>query len=361
MNRRTLPPGSTIGILGGGQLGRMTAMAAARLGYRCHVFAPEAEAPAAEVAAAHTRAAWDDRAALARFARAVDVVTLEWENVDPEAVALLARTVPTRPDAAVLRVTRDRLEEKSRLDDLDIPVAPFLPVDDRADLVRAVEELGLPLVVKTRLFGYDGKGQWWVETAADLDRVVHELAGRPAIAEARVDFRLEISVVTARGVDGAQASYEPVQNLHEGGILRRTVAPAPIAPMLAARAVALAERIAAGLGVVGLLAVEMFVTRDGDLLVNELAPRPHNSGHWTLDACVTSQFEQHVRAVCGLPLGSPARLFDATMINLLGDEIASWPRWLEEPGARLHLYGKREVRPGRKMGHVTLLRPPTVR
>ncbi len=357
MSGDPLAPGATIGILGGGQLGRMTAMAAARLGYRCHVYAPEAEAPAAEVAAAHTRAAWDDEEALAAFARSVDVVTLEWENVPPETVDFLARFVPTRPDAAVLRVTRDRLEEKAALDDLGVAVARFLPVDGPEDLERALRTLGVPFLVKTRRFGYDGKGQWRVDAAGDLARVVDALAGRPAIAEAWVDFRLEVSVVTARRPDGARASFDPVHNVHEGGILRRTYAPAPIPPELAARAVAVAERVAERLGVVGLLAVEMFVTREGEILVNELAPRPHNSGHWTIDACLTSQFEQHVRAVCGLPLGSPARLFDATMINLLGEEAADWRRWLEEPGARLHLYGKREMRPGRKMGHVTLLRP----
>ncbi len=357
MTARALPPGSTIGILGGGQLGRMTAMAAARLGYRCHIYAPEAQAPAAEVAAAWTRAAWDDRAALERFARSVDVVTLEWENVAPEAVAWLARWVPTRPAADILRITRDRLEEKRLACGLGLATAPFRPVEEASDLARAAEALGFPLIIKTRRGGYDGRGQWRAEGPQDLAAIARALAGRPAIAEAVVDFRLELSVVTARGADGEQASFDPVHNIHKGGILRRTHAPAPIPPALAAEAMAMAERLAARLELVGLLAVEMFLTRDGRLLVNELAPRPHNSGHWTLDACLTSQFEQHVRAICGLPLGSPARLFDATMLNLLGEEVEDWPRWLQEPGARLHLYGKRETRPGRKMGHVTLLRP----
>lgn len=352
-----LPPGSTIGILGGGQLGRMTALAAARLGYRCHVYAPEPEAPAADVAAAWTRAAWEDEAALERFARQVDVVTLEWENVEPAALRLLARFVPVRPAAHVLEITRDRLAEKTFLRERGFPVTDFLPVDRPEDIERAVRELGVPLFVKTRLFGYDGKGQWRVERPEDVARAAAELAGRPAIAERAVDFRMEVSVVTARGVDGERASFDVVRNDHEGGILRRTTAPAPISADLAREAVRLAEGIAAALEVVGLLAVEMFLGRDGRLLVNELAPRPHNSGHWTIDACITSQFEQHVRAVCGLPLGSPARLFDAVMENLLGSEVETWARWIADPGARLHLYGKREARAGRKMGHVTFLRP----
>jgi len=356
---RALPPGSTIGILGGGQLGRMTAMAAARLGYRCHVYAPEEHAPAAEVAAAWTRAGWEDEEALSRFARQVDVVTLEWENVEPAALRLLARFVPVRPAAHVLEITRDRLAEKRFLREHGFPVTDFLPIDRPDDIERAVRALGPPLIVKTRLFGYDGRGQWRVERPEDAARAVAGLAGQPAIAERVVDFRMEVSVVTARGVDGERASFDPVRNEHEGGILRRTTAPAPIPARLAQEAVAMAEDIAAALEVTGVLAVEMFVTRDGRLLVNELAPRPHNSGHWTIDACTTSQFEQHVRAVCGLPLGSPARLFDAVMENLLGDEVEAWPRWIGDPGARLHLYGKREIRPGRKMGHVTWLRPRT--
>ncbi len=352
-----IPPGRTIGILGGGQLGRMTAIAAARLGYRSHIYAPEAESPAAEVAAAFTCAAYDDEDALARFARDVEVVTIEFENVPQETLAFLAKRRPARPHPRALAICQDRLAEKRFLAEHGIPVAAFRAVDGSDDLETAARELGLPLVLKTRRLGYDGKGQIRVESADELARAAATLP-RGAVAERLVDFHLEISVITARGADGARRSYVPVENRHEGGILRTTLAPAPIAAALRQEAVALSERIAEALDIVGLLAVEMFVTRDGRLLVNELAPRPHNSGHWTLDACLVSQFEQHVRAICGLPLGSTARLFDARMDNLLGADVESWPAHLTDPGVRLHLYGKREVRPGRKMGHVTRLLPP---
>ncbi len=350
-------PGGVIGILGGGQLGRMTAMAAARLGYHCHVFCPEADGPAAEVARAATTAAYEDEAALDRFAGRVDVVTLEFENVPRETVARLATKVPVRPSAEVLGVTQDRLAEKRFLRAAGIPVADFHPVAGAADIAAALERCGGRCIVKTRRFGYDGKGQVAVGPDVAPEDAWRSLAGAPAIAERVVDFALEISVLTARGPDGWSASYEPAANRHEGGILRVSTVPAPIGRVLAAEAVALAERIAAALDLVGLLAVEMFVTRDGGLLVNELAPRPHNSAHWTLDAAETSQFEQHVRAVCGLPLGRTVRFADATMINLIGEEVREAARYLEEPATRLHLYGKEEVRPGRKMGHVTRLSP----
>ncbi|GBD43163.1 N5-carboxyaminoimidazole ribonucleotide synthase [bacterium HR40] len=352
-----LPPGSTIGILGGGQLGRMTALAAARLGYRCHIFAPEEECPAAEVAAAWTRAAYDDRSALARFARSVDVVTLEFENVPREAVAFLSGFVPTRPSAEVLATTQDRLAEKELVRRLGIGVTDFLAVDTPADAEEAARALGLPFLLKTRRFGYDGKGQWRIETKEQAAAAFSALGGVPALAEAFVDYSCEISVIVARTPDGRRLSYPPVRNEHRGGILHRTVVPAELPVGTAARASEIAERLAEALAVEGLLAVEMFVTRDGRVLVNELAPRPHNSGHWTLDACATSQFEQLVRAICGLPLGSVRRFFDATMVNLIGGEVDDWPTFLDAPDARLHLYGKREVRPGRKMGHVTWLRP----
>jgi 5-(carboxyamino)imidazole ribonucleotide synthase len=352
-----LPPGSTIGILGGGQLGRMTALAAARLGYRCHVLAPEADAPAAEVAAAWTRAAYEDPTALDRFAAAVDVVTLEFENVPVTALERLAARVPVRPDAEVLRVTQDRVAEKDRLGQLGAPVTGYAPIGAAAEVGPALARLGGGRgVLKTTRLGYDGKGQLTVDAASDPAEAVARLGGPPLVLEAFVDFALELSVVTARGVDGALASYPPVENRHRRHVLATTIAPAVVAPEIAAEAVALAERLAAGLGVVGLLAVEMFLTRDGRLLVNELAPRPHNSGHWTIDACAASQFEQLVRAVCGLPLGDSVPFAGAVMENLLGDDAAlRWAGLLAEPGARLHLYGKREARPGRKMGHVTRL------
>jgi 5-(carboxyamino)imidazole ribonucleotide synthase len=352
-------PGGTIGILGGGQLGRMTAMAAARLGYRCHVLAPEAEAPAADVAAAWTRADYGDDAALDRFAAAVDVATLEFENVPVAALERLARRVPVRPGPGVLAVTQDRVAEKDRLRAMGAPVTGYAPVDGPADLGRALRAFGGRGVLKTTRLGYDGKGQLLLGGPGggpSPEEALARLGGPPLILEAFVDFALELSVVTARGTDGRQASYPAVENRHERHILATTTAPARVPPEVAAEAVALAERIAGGLGVVGLLAVEMFLTRDGRLLVNELAPRPHNSGHWTIDACAVSQFEQQVRAVCGLPLGDPAPLADAVMENLIGAEgVARWPELLAEPGARLHLYGKGEARPGRKMGHVTRL------
>lgn len=348
-------PGATIGILGGGQLGRMTAMAAARLGYRCHILAPEAEAPAADVAAAWTRAAYEDGAALDRFADAVDVVTLEFENVPVAALERLQQRVPVRPGPELLRVTQDRLAEKDALRGIGAPVTGYARIEDAGSLGAALDALGGRGVLKTVRFGYDGKGQLLIDRPAA--EALERLGGPPLILEALVDFALELSVVTARALDGRQASYPPVENRHQRHILATTHAPAALSPDLAREAVELAERIARELGLVGLLAVEMFLTRDGRLLVNELAPRPHNSGHWTIDACAVSQFEQQVRAVCGLPLGDPTPLAGAVMENLLGDAVRRWPEILAEPGARLHLYGKREARPGRKMGHVTRLRP----
>ncbi len=352
-----LPPGAVIGILGGGQLGRMTAMAAARLGYHCHIFCPEADAPAAEVARSATVAAYEDLAALDAFADRVDVVTLEFENVPRGAVAHLAEKVPVRPSAEVLAITQDRLAEKRFLSALGVPVADFHAIEGEADIAAAREACGGRCVLKSRRFGYDGKGQVMVCPELPAGEAWRLLGRVPAIAEAVVDFRLEISVLTARSADGRMASYEPAANRHEGGILRVSTVPAPIAPALAAEAVRLAERIATALDLVGLLAVEMFIAGDGRLLVNELAPRPHNSAHWTLDAAETSQFEQHVRTVCGLPLGRTIRFADAVMTNLIGDEVTRAEACLEQPGMRLHLYGKAEVRPGRKMGHVTRLLP----
>ncbi len=352
----TIAPGGTIGILGGGQLGRMAAMAAARLGYRCHILAPEADSPAADVAAVWTRADYSDEGALGRFADAVDVVTLEFENVPVATAEFLARLRPVRPSAAVLRVTQDRLAEKDFVRGLGIPVTEYARVESTADLALARERLGHG-VLKTVRMGYDGKGQMRVDADTDLDAAFSRLGQPVLIHEAWVEFALELSVITARSPDGAVASYVPVENRHRDHILDVTIAPAAVPADVAAQAVAMAERIARALALEGLLAVELFLTRDGRLLVNELAPRPHNSGHWTIDACAVSQFEQQVRAVCGLPLGDPTRLADAEMRNLIGDEVDRWPQLLAEPGARLHLYGKREARPGRKMGHVTRLGP----
>ena len=350
-----IPPGATIGILGGGQLGRMTAMAAARLGYRCHILAPEPESPAADVAAAWTRADYADREALDAFAASVDVVTLEFENVPVETLEHLARQRPVRPSARVLRVTQDRLAEKACAAELGCPVTAHAKVENAVDLARALAEIG-PGVLKTTRLGYDGKGQIRVPTGEPLATMVASLGQPVLIHEAWVDFTLELSVITARSPGGEVRSYVPVENRHRHHILDVTRAPAAIPTDLAAEAVAMAERIAVALELEGLLAVEMFLTRDGRLLVNELAPRPHNSGHWTIDACAVSQFEQLVRAVCDLPLGDPERFADAEMTNLIGEDVARWPELLAEPGARLHLYGKSEARPGRKMGHVTRIR-----
>ncbi len=350
-----LAPGSVIGIIGGGQLGRMIALAAARLGYRCHILAPEPDGPAAQVTSRATVAPYDDAAALARFAAAVDVVTIEFENLPVTALAALARTRPVHPSPAVLAICQDRREEKAFLGRIGVPTAPYAIVEDLPSLERALASLGRPALLKSANFGYDGNGQ--VRIAEDLP-VAEAWAGAatPAVLDGWFDFACEISVITARGQDGSQVTYVPVENRHRDQILVQTIAPAPIPEALADEALALAQRIAAELDLVGLLAVEMFVTRDGRLLVNELAPRPHNSGHWTIDACAVSQFEQLVRAVCGLPLGDPARFADAVMDNLLGAEVERWPAILAEPDARLHLYGKSEVRPGRKLGHVTCLR-----
>ena len=350
-----IAPGATIGVLGGGQLGRMLALAAARLGYDMHVFCPEPDSPAARVAAAHTIAAYDDAAALAGFAAAVDVVTVEFENIPCDTLARLAERVPTRPGVEALRVSQDRRVEKAFLNRIDVPTAPYRAVASADELVRAVAEIGTPALLKTARLGYDGKGQHRLAAGADPAGIWREFGAQAGIVEGWVDFSQEISIIVARGVDGATAAYDVVENRHEDGILRRTTAPADIPEALAAQARTLAERIAASLDLVGLLAVEMFVTGAGGLLVNEIAPRPHNSGHWTIDACATSQFEQCVRAVCGLPLGATARHSDAIMTNLIGEQASRWPALLADPTACLHLYGKAEIRPGRKMGHVTRL------
>jgi 5-(carboxyamino)imidazole ribonucleotide synthase len=350
-----LAPGSVIGVVGGGQLGRMIALAAARLGYRCHVLTPEADAPAVQVTNLATIADYRDPAALDRFGAAVDVVTIEFENLPVATLERLARVVPVHPAPAVLAICQDRRREKAFLAAIDAPIARVEPVESAAELARLLAAWDGPAVLKTARLGYDGKGQLRLGPDSDAETAWAELGTTAAVLEAWVDFAGEVSVITARDPAGAQASYPPVANQHRDGILARTTAPAPLPAAVAQAAVELAERIAAALGVVGLLAVEMFVTRDQGLLVNELAPRPHNSGHWTLDACPVSQFEQLVRAICGLPLGPTAPFAAAVMDNLIGAEVERWPELLAEPGARLHLYGKDVVRPGRKLGHVTRL------
>ncbi|HYG90568.1 MAG TPA: 5-(carboxyamino)imidazole ribonucleotide synthase [Azospirillum sp.] len=353
-----LPPGSTIGMLGAGQLGRMTALAAANLGYRTHVFAPDAEgSPCGQVADAMTVADWHDRAALAAFAEAVDVVTLEWENVPVGTVEFLNTLVPVHPGAAVLAVAQDRIAEKSFANRLGIATAPWRAASCADDVARAVAEIGPRCILKSTRMGYDGKGQAVIRPGVAPDEAWASIGSDAGIVEGFVDFVCEVSVIVARAPDGATAAYPVVENRHKNGILDRTLAPARVAPETAAEAERVATALAGALGVVGLLAVEMFVGPDGHVLVNEMAPRPHNSGHWTMDACATSQFEQLVRAVCGLPLGSPELRFEAEMENLIGDDVLRWPQILAEKNAHLHLYGKAEARPGRKMGHVNRVFP----
>jgi 5-(carboxyamino)imidazole ribonucleotide synthase len=353
-----LPPNRTIGIVGGGQLGRMTALAAARLGYRCHILTPEPESPAGQVAASVTIGEYEDPTALADFAAAVDVVTFEFENVSAAGLDLLAALKPVRPAPSVLRVSQDRVAEKSFLGGAGVPTAPWRSVTGRAGLGRAVEALGLPAVLKTTRLGYDGKGQRLLARPGELDEAFAALAPKPLVLEAFVDFGCEISVIAARGEDGRAVAFDAVENRHRHHILDLTLAPAPIAEETAEEARAIALRVAEALDLVGLIAVEMFVDRSGRVLVNEIAPRPHNSGHWTIDACPASQFELFVRAVAGLPLPQPMRHSDAVMKNLVGpEEAALWPEILASAGLIPHLYGKREARPGRKMGHVTRLFP----
>jgi 5-(carboxyamino)imidazole ribonucleotide synthase len=353
-----LPPGSTIGILGGGQLGRMIAGAAARLGYRCHIFNPEEGSPASLVTPFVTIAPFDDEAALARFAAAVDVVTFEFENVPAETAEFIAaHGRPMHPGPDVLRITQDRLREKDFLRSVEVATTSYREVTSLAALRRAVRDIGPHGVLKTVRLGYDGKGQVMLGPESDLADAWLRIGGEVAILEAFVDFACEISVIVARNGLGAGATYPPVENQHANHILDTTIAPARIAPEIAMRAEAIARHVAEKLALTGLLAVEMFVTPRGELLVNELAPRPHNSGHWTIDACTTSQFEQLVRAIAGLPLGSTERHSDAVMKNLIGADIEKWREAIADPTAKLHVYGKTEARPGRKMGHVTRLLP----
>jgi 5-(carboxyamino)imidazole ribonucleotide synthase len=348
-----IPPGGTIGILGGGQLGRMTAMAAARLGYRVHVFTPdEAGGPCAQVSAAETVADYGDEAALAAFADAVDVVTLEFENVPLRTAEFLAGRRPFFPAPECLAVTQVRTAEKSEVNKLGFATASWAAVRSLDELNQALDKLGRPAVLKTNRFGYDGKGQVKIGPNDDAAKAWASLKTDDAILEGFVDFVREISVVLARGQDGVIAAYPAVENRHRDHILSETIVPAAIPPVLAAAAERMAAVIAGDMDYVGVLAVEMFETRDGRLLVNELAPRPHNSGHWTIEGAATSQFEQLARAVCGLPLGSTAWR-SSRMINLIGDDALDWEKYVSDPEAHLHLYGKPDIRPGRKMGHVT--------
>lgn len=346
-----LGAGAVIGILGGGQLGRMLSVAAARLGFKTCIFEPAGDCPASHVANYHFRAGYDDADALRRFAEAVDVITYEFENIPTEALDMLEALRPVRPGRAALAASQDRLVEKRFLRDLGLATAPFAPVHTAADLEAALAALGTPAILKTTRLGYDGKGQARIDGPGDADAALAAMAGAPAVLEGFVDFEREVSVIAARGLDGAVAAFDPGENVHEGGILRRTTVPARLTPALRSDAVLIAARILNALDYVGVLGVELFVTRGG-LIVNEIAPRVHNSGHWTQNACTVDQFEQHVRAIAGWPLGDGGRFADAEMTNLIGDDIAGIPDLARAPDTALHLYGKAEARAGRKMGHV---------
>jgi 5-(carboxyamino)imidazole ribonucleotide synthase len=353
-----LPPNATIGLVGGGQLGRMSALAAARLGYRCHILTREVDSPATQVAHGVTISDYADPASLRAFAAAVDVISFEFENISAEGLDLLASLKPVRPAPSVLRISQDRVAEKSFLNDAGVATAPWRPVASLPELHDAVTALGLPAVLKTTRLGYDGKGQRTLRDAADLAEAFAALEPKPLILEGFVDFACEISVVIARGADGTMSAFDAVENRHRAHILDITLAPARIPEGIAAAAQSIAHRVAEALDLVGLLAVEMFVDATGRVLVNEIAPRPHNSGHWTIDACPASQFELHIRSIAGLPLPPAVRHSDAVMKNLVGpDGLALWPAALATPGLIPHLYGKAEARPGRKMGHVTRLFP----
>jgi 5-(carboxyamino)imidazole ribonucleotide synthase len=356
--QRALPPGSTIGILGGGQLGRMLALAAASLGLRCHIFCPDPESPAFEVVAERTVADYDDWAALDRFAGAVDVVTYEFENVDVTAAERIGRVVPVRPGPRALSVSQDRLAEKTFLRNLGIETARFAPVDDAASLAAAVAETGIPAILKTRRFGYDGKGQAVIRVPADAAGAIAAMNGQPAILEGFVDFSREASVIAVRGLGGEIACYDMAENRHREGILHTSTVPAALPPVTVTTAERIAGTILEALDYLGVLGVEFFVVGGPGterLIVNEIAPRVHNSGHWTEDGCAVSQFENHIRAIAGWPLGATDRHMDVVMTNLIGSESETWLELAAEHGAKLHLYGKRDARPGRKMGHVNRL------
>jgi 5-(carboxyamino)imidazole ribonucleotide synthase len=351
----SLPPGSTIGIIGGGQLGRMLAMAAARLGYRTVVLEPQADCPAAQVANRQITAAYDDPAALAELADASDVVTYEFENVPVAAASALAAKVPVHPPARALEVAQDRVTEKTFLNGIGIATADFRPVDNDDELTAALKAFGGSGILKTRRMGYDGKGQRVFRNmeAGGFAGTCEAMGNVPLILEAFVPFEREISVIAARGIGGAVAAYDPAENVHRNGILHTSTLPAGMNAGTALAAQAAASKILSALDYVGVIGVEFFVLADGSLLANEIAPRVHNSGHWTEAACIVSQFEQHIRAVAGLPLGNPGRHSDCVMENLIGDDVLRVPELLSEPDLMLHLYGKAEARPGRKMGHFT--------
>jgi 5-(carboxyamino)imidazole ribonucleotide synthase len=354
-------PGKTIGILGSGQLGRMLAIEARKMGYGVQTLSPESDSPTGQIADKEWVAQYTDLTAVRAFAEECDVVTFEFENVPSVTAEVASEFAIVRPRGEVLHIAQHRLREKTFLSENGIPVAPFRHIRTEEDLRKGAEELGYPCILKTAGFGYDGKGQNKLHSPQDIDRVAATLKHGEAVLEGFVDFDMEVSVVAARGSDGSYANYGVCENVHANHILDITIAPGRVPSELRDKAIALSKRILEALVVVGVLCTEMFVTPDGELLVNELAPRPHNSGHFTFDACVTSQFEQQLRAVCGLPLGSTEQYAPAVMVQLLGDLWSNvepnWAAALAVPGAKLHLYGKHEARPGRKMGHITVMAP----
>ena len=349
-----LPQGAIIGILGGGQLGRMLSVAAARLGFRTHIFEPGTNPPAGHVADHVTTAAYEDEAALRAFGESVDVITYEFENVPTSALDLLGALAPIHPGREALRISQDRITEKDFLNGLGLSVAPYAAVDDATSMQAAIEQVGVPSILKTRRFGYDGKGQARLMSAADADKVLADMAGAPSVLEGFIDFSCEISVIAARSPSGEVACYDPGENVHEGGILRKTTVPANVKSALRMDAVLLAGRILNELDYVGVMGVELFVTQAG-LVVNEIAPRVHNSGHWTQNGCTVDQFEQHIRAISGWPLGNGQRHSDVVMENLIGDDMDRVPTLATQAETALHLYGKADVKAGRKMGHVNIV------
>ncbi|CRL11721.1 N5-carboxyaminoimidazole ribonucleotide synthase [Phaeobacter italicus] len=346
-----LAPGSTIGILGGGQLGRMLSVAASRLGFKTHIFEPSATPPAGHVADRVTTAGYEDAEALAAFAASVDVITYEFENIPTSALDLLESQKPIRPGREALRISQDRLTEKNFLQDLGLQTAPFADITDQASLDTALAEIGAPSILKTRRFGYDGKGQARIKTPEDAGEALAAMAGAPSILEGFVNFSHEVSVIAARGVSGEIACFDPGENVHRDGILHTTTVPARLSTGQRMDAVLMAGKILNALEYVGVLGVELFVTPQG-LIVNEIAPRVHNSGHWTQNGCTVDQFEQHIRAVVGWPLGDGQRHSDVVMENLIGDDVDRIPELAKEADCAIHLYGKAEAKAGRKMGHV---------
>ncbi len=353
-----LPPGSTLGIVGGGQLGRMLALAAARLGFDVAVLERDGDSPAGRVAAHTIVAPYDDDDALEALAAVASVITYEFENVPARSVLTLERLgALVAPGPEALAVAQDRIAEKQFLNASGAPTVAFSSATSAQEAVEAATAMGLPVLMKTRREGYDGKGQRWVEQAADAAAAFEALGGQPVILEAPADFVRELSIIAARGRDGATAIYPLAENHHENGVLRRSLAPAHVSQAMADQAERIAARILTGLNYVGVVGIELFELKDGRLLVNEIAPRVHNTGHWTQDGCDVDQFEQHIRAVAGWPLGPTVARARVEMLNLLGDEAAAWAKLAQEPETRLHLYGKRDAKPGRKMGHVNKLKP----